>query len=153
MSCRTTGTNRGMTKVGLEKELNYKLGEVIDYEVELPEGFENAELKVNDRIDLPEGLDFDGTTLNGEINAIGLHRIDLIATSGSNKAAIKILIRITPDEAEYDYSLMERLEPSEEQANISYLMRSRIVQMPEARLNTGILTEGSMLYAPEVFSV
>ena len=117
MSCRTTGTNRGMTKVGLEKELNYKLGEVIDYEVELPEGFENAELKVNDRIDLPEGLDFDGTTLNGEINAIGLHRIDLIATSGSNKAAIKILIRITPDEAEYDYSLMERLEPSEEQAN------------------------------------
>ena len=109
MSCRTTGTNRGMTKVGLEKELTYKLGEDIAYDIELPEGFEGAELKINDRIELPEGLEFVNDQLVGKIDVIGLHRIDLIATNGSNKSAIKLLIRIVPDEAEYSEDVMERM--------------------------------------------
>ena len=110
MSVRTTGTYRGMTQVGLEKELNYKLGEDINYDVELPSGFEGAELKINNRIELPAGLSFANGKLTGKINAIGLHRIDLIATNGSNKSAIKLLIRVTPNEADYKDDVMERLD-------------------------------------------
>ena len=110
MSVRTTGTYRGMTQVGLEKELNYKLGEDINYDVELPSGFDGAELKVNTRIELPDGLSFSNGKLSGKINAIGLHRIDLIATKGNSKSAIKLLIRVAPDEAEYKDDVMERLD-------------------------------------------
>ena len=64
--------------------------------------------KLKDRIVLPEGLKFENNKLTGSLAHVGLYRIDLVATSGSNKAGIKVLINIVPDEADLSEEIMDK---------------------------------------------
>ena len=104
MAVHSSGMFKGLTIAGDAVELTYKIDEGISYDVEV-EGA--TEFKLNDRIELPEGLEFDNGSLSGKISHVGLYRIDVIATVGSSKKAVKLLINIVPDEAEYDENIME----------------------------------------------
>ena len=89
------------------KEYTFKPGEDIDIDVELPNSEAADSMRINQRCDLPEGLVFNDGNLSGKIAHVGLYRIDVIANVGSTRKAVKLVINIVPDEAEYDENLME----------------------------------------------
>ena len=107
MASQCEGFRRGITKVaeGDEKVINATLGE-FSYQVEKTGA---TEFKVNDRVTLPEGFTFENGVLAGEFKHVGLYRVDIIATVGSSKAGIKLLINVVPNESEYNESLMTRV--------------------------------------------
>ena len=74
--------NRGLTSVAQDVELNVKVNEDIDYDVNV-EGA--TEYKANLRVDtvLPEGLEFENGNLSGKLAHVGLYRVDVIATVGT----------------------------------------------------------------------
>ena len=101
MASQCEGFRRGITKVaeGDEKVLNYLLGEQVNYEVE-KEGF--TEFRLNDRVELPEGFEFENGVLSGKFEHVGLYRVDIIATNDEGeKAGIKLIINVAPKESEY----------------------------------------------------
>ena len=91
-----------------EKEYTYKIGEDIDIDIELPNNEAADSMRINQRVDLPKGLSFAGNNLSGKIEEVGLYRIDVIANVGSTRKAVKVVINIVPDEAEYNEDLMDR---------------------------------------------
>ena len=107
MAVQSSGFARGITKVadGDEKVLEFKLGEDVNYQVEKSGA---TAYKLNYRVDLPEGISFENGVLSGKFNHVGLYRIDVIATTGSGSAGIKLLINVVPEESEYDENLMIR---------------------------------------------
>ena len=106
MAVHSAGFENKMVKVDLADviELNYKQGEEFSYTVE-----KEGDLKLNDRIVLPEGVEFENGVLSGKIANVGLYRVDIIAINGSSKAAVELVINIAPDEAEYNEDLMEKI--------------------------------------------
>ena len=112
MASQCEGFRRGITKVadGDEIHLEAKLGEEFSYEVKKANA---TGFRVNDRCDLPEGFTFNNGVLSGTFNHVGLYRVDVIA-DGSTKAGIKLIIEVSPDEAEYDETIMTRwVKPKE----------------------------------------
>ena len=112
MASQCEGFRRGITKVadGDEIHLEAKLGEGFSYEVKKANA---TGFRVNDRCDLPEGFTFNKGVLSGTFNHVGLYRVDVIA-DGSTKAGIKLIIEVSPDEAEYDETIMTRwVKPKE----------------------------------------
>ena len=109
MSVHCTGQYRGLTKIELEDEPEFEVNKDFTYQIEI----ENSELgahnfRVNDRIEMPEGLELseDGV-LSGKVAHVGLYRIDVIFEDANNgKHAVQLLLRIVPNEAEYDEDLM-----------------------------------------------
>ena len=106
MAAQCTGMGRGLTGVDSEVEINAKVNEDINYNVDVAGA---TEYKANLRVDtvLPEGLEFEDGALTGKLAHVGLYRVDVIATVGSSKKAVKIVINVVPDEAEYNEDLME----------------------------------------------
>ena len=106
MAAQCTGMNRGLTSVAQEVEINAKVGEDINYNVEVSGA---TAYKANLRVDtaLPEGLEFDNGALTGKLDHVGLYRVDVIATVGNSKQAVKLIINVTPNDSEYDEDLME----------------------------------------------
>ena len=106
MASQCEGFRRGITKVadGDEIHLQYKLGEQVNYQVTKANA---TGFRVNDRCDLPEGFTFENGVLAGQFNHVGLYRVDIIA-DGSKKAGIKLVIEVSPEEEEYDETIMER---------------------------------------------
>ena len=106
MAVNSSGVDRNMLKVEDSNvhELNYKAGEDIQYDIDV----QADSYKLNNRIELPEGLTFENGSLTGKFANIGLYRIDVIATSGSNKIPVRLVINVTPNESEYNEDLMER---------------------------------------------
>ena len=113
MSVRATQTwgNRDnkyqMVEVADEIQLNYKPGQQFSYKIanpnvgdeEEPVEFETAEYKLNDRIVLPEGVEFDDQSgeLFGAIEHVGLYRVDIILTNANGqKVAVKLVINVAP---------------------------------------------------------
>ena len=108
MSVHCTGQYRGLTQVIDTVELEYKLGEDINYQVKLPEGDYFADAyRLNNRIELPEGLTFEDGVLSGKVDHVGLYRIDVICSGGQKEYAIQLLLRVSPDSAEYDEDYMK----------------------------------------------
>ena len=107
MASQCEGFRRGITKVAEEdsKVIEAGLGE-FSYVVEKQGA---TEIKLNDRVELPEGFTFANNTISGEFKHVGLYRIDLIATVGSDKAGIKLIINVAPEESEYDETIMTRV--------------------------------------------
>jgi hypothetical protein len=108
MAVQSEGFSRGITKVaeGDERIIDVKLGEDINYSIDKSGA---TAYKLNYRVDLPEGLEFDENgNLSGSLDHVGLYRLDVIATVGSSKAGIKLLINVSPEESEYDENLMIR---------------------------------------------
>ena len=103
MAVHSSGMYKGLTLAGDAVELTYNVGESINYDVEVSGA---TGYRLNDRIDLPEGLEFDNGNLSGKIDHVGLYRIDVIA-DGSTKKAVKLLINVVPAESEYQEGLME----------------------------------------------
>ena len=112
MSVRATatwGSSRNqydMVVVASEKELNFKPGQEFSYQIVNPtiededgeSEFSTASYKLNDRVVLPEGVEFDAENgvLSGSIEHLGLYRIDLILTDNNNqKVAVKLVINIS----------------------------------------------------------
>ena len=87
------------------KELSFTVGEAMSYNVSLSGA---SEYRLNQRIVLPDGVTFSNGTLAGTFENVGLYRVDVIATVGSKRSAIKLLINIVPNESDYDESLMEK---------------------------------------------
>ena len=83
-----------------------KVNEDINYDVSVDGA---TAYKANLRVDtaLPEGLEFDDGNLSGKLAHVGLYRVDVIATVGNAKKAVKIVINVTPDDNEYSDDLME----------------------------------------------
>ena len=107
MAAQCTGMNRGLTPVDSEMEVTVKVNEDIDLDVEVDGA---SEYKANLRVDtvLPEGLEFNEFgNLTGKLAHVGLYRVDVIATVGNAKKAVKVVINVIPDEAEYNEDLME----------------------------------------------
>ena len=110
MSIRCTAgnpNNSNFTLVNNEQEFEFKVGEDIDIDAELKDGASADSYRINQRCELPEGLTFNDGNISGKINHVGLYRIDVIAESGNTRQAIKIVIRVVPDEAEFDENLMD----------------------------------------------
>jgi len=110
MSIRCTQGNSNdsnFTLVNNEQEFEFKVGEDIDIDAELQDGASADSYRINQRCELPEGLTFNDGNISGKINHVGLYRIDVIAESGNTRQAIKIVIRVVPDEAEFDENLMD----------------------------------------------
>ena len=109
MAVQSTGFNgQGITKVadGDEKVIEAELGE-FSYTVEKQGA---TQYRLNQRVELPEGFTFsENGVLSGEFKHVGLYRVDIIATVGSNKAGIKLLINVSPAESEYDETIMTRV--------------------------------------------
>ena len=101
MAVNSAGMFKGLTSVADTREFTYKVGE----EFSIDTTIDNAtEYKVNARIDLPEGVEFDESgVLSGKINHVGLYRIDIIGGS----QALQLVINVVPEDAEYDENLME----------------------------------------------
>ena len=93
------------------KEYTFKPGEDIDIDVELPGGDSADSMRINQRCDLPEGLTFNDGNLSGKLEHVGLYRIDVIANVGSTRKAVKLVINIVPDEAEYSEDIMGDDDP------------------------------------------
>jgi hypothetical protein len=106
MAAQCTGMNRGLTPVIDEIQIDAKVNEDINYDVEVDGA---TEYKANLRVDtvLPEGLEFKDGNLSGKLAHVGLYRVDVIATTASGKKAVKLVINVAPDEAEYNEDLME----------------------------------------------
>ena len=106
MAAQCTGMNRGLTPVVDEIQIDAKVNEDINYDVEVDGA---TEYKANLRVDtvLPEGLEFKDGNLSGKLAHVGLYRVDVIATTASGKKAVKLVINVAPDEAEYNEDLME----------------------------------------------
>ena len=101
MAVHSSGFAKGLTPVTYATDFTFKVGEQFSEDVSFGSA---SSFKLNDRVDLPEGVEFDENgTLSGKIDHVGLYRIDIIG----NKEARKIVINIVPDEAEYDENLME----------------------------------------------
>ena len=116
MSIRCTAgnpSNSNFTLVNNSQEFEFKAGEDIDIDAELAEGTEAETFRLNQRCDLPKGLTFDNGNISGKIQEVGLYRIDVIAESGNNRYAIKIVINIVPDETEFNEGLMDTSYPYE----------------------------------------
>ena len=107
MAAQCTGMNRGLTGVDKEVQINAKVNENIDYDVEVDGA---TEYKANLRVDtaLPEGLEFSDGKLSGKLAHVGLYRVDVIAVTSSGKKAVKLVINVVPDEAEYNEDLMQQ---------------------------------------------
>ena len=110
MSIRCTGgnsNNSNFTLVNNTMEYEYKVGEQINLDVELADGEQADSMRLNQRVDLPKGLTFDNGTLSGKIDEVGLYRIDIIANVGSARKAIKVVLNVVPDDAEFKDDLMD----------------------------------------------
>ena len=109
MAVQSTGFNgQGITKVaeGDEKVIEAELGE-FSYTV-AKQGA--TQYRLNQRVELPEGFTFnENGVLSGEFKHVGLYRVDIIATVGSSKAGIKLIINVSPAESEYDETIMTRV--------------------------------------------
>ena len=108
MASQCEGFRPGLTKVDADdsKVIEAGLGE-FSYTVEKTGA---TTIKLNDRVDLPEGIAYDENShvLSGEFKHVGLYRVDLVATVGDSKAGIKLVINVSPDESEYDETIMTR---------------------------------------------
>ena len=104
MAVHSSGMFSGLTIADDPVELTYNIDQDINYDVEVAGA---TEYKLNDRIELPEGLEFDNGNLSGKISNVGLYRIDIIATVGNTKKAVKLMINVVPAESEYQEGLME----------------------------------------------
>ena len=104
MAVHSSGMFSGLTIADDPVNLTYNIDQEINYDVEVSGA---TEYKLNDRIELPEGLEFEDGNLSGKISHVGLYRIDIIATVGSTKKAVKLMINVVPDEAEYQEGLMK----------------------------------------------
>ena len=97
MSIRCTGQARGLTQVVKTNELEFKVGDDVNYEVEVPSEYAGYTLRLNQRVDLPKGITFENGVLSGKFENVGLFYIDLIAEDGTNKVAVKLIVRAVPD--------------------------------------------------------
>ena len=104
MAINCTGMARGITKVSAQHDLTYKVGEDVDFDVEVDGA---SSYRLNQRVDLPDGIEFENGNLSGKFEKVGLYRIDIIAEGGS-KSAVKLLINVVPNESEYDENLMDK---------------------------------------------
>ena len=104
MAVHCCGFDKNILKVEASDvvELSYKQNEEFSYTVQ-----KDGVLKLNDRIVLPEGIEFENSVLSGKFANVGLYRIDIIAT-GQSKSAVRLIINVVPDEAEYNENLMEK---------------------------------------------
>ena len=107
MAVQSSGFDSTMIKVadGDERIINATLGEQFSYSINKSGA---TAYKLNYRVDLPEGIEFNNGVLSGEFKHVGLYRVDVIATVGSNKAGIELVINVAPDESEYDETVMTR---------------------------------------------
>ena len=108
MASQCEGFRRGITKVaeGDARVIDVKLNEQVSYAIDKSGA---TEYKINDRVDLPEGFTFENGTLSGQFKHVGLYRVDVIATVGSSKAGIKLIFNVSPEESEYDETIMTRV--------------------------------------------
>ena len=98
MSSRCTGTSRGITKVALEGGELYMEVEARTDAVDFAPTIEGAEsYKLNQRVELPKGLEFKDGKLTGTIENEGVYHIDFIGLGADGKAvgAYKLIITAT----------------------------------------------------------
>ena len=105
MGVHSTGQFRGMTKVDATVEKEWKINEDFSFdinEVQLSDDANAEEVKINDRIDLPKGIEFKDGVLSGKFEEVGLYRIDFIVTTDfGDKVAVKLIVNAVPDDGEY----------------------------------------------------
>ena len=106
MSVHCTGQYRGLTQVVKEDSPEIEVGKDFTYEVKV-DGSTLSNFRINDRIELPKGVTFNNGVLSGQFANTGLYRIDVIANNGTKDVAIKLLIYVVPNEAEYSEDIME----------------------------------------------
>ena len=98
MSSRCTATSRGITKVALEGGELYMEVEARTDAVDFAPTIEGAEsYKLNQRVELPKGLEFKDGKLTGTIENEGVYHIDFIGLGADGKAvgAYKLIITAT----------------------------------------------------------
>ena len=103
MAVHSSGFSRGITKFAKIDELAVTKGEAVSYTADITGA---TSYKINDRIDLPEGLTFENGVLSGSIATIGTYTIDIVS-EGSSKSALRLIISVTPSEAEYSDEIMD----------------------------------------------
>ena len=97
MSSRCTGTNRGITKVALEGGESYAYVEA-NKAYEFAPSIEGAEqYRLNQRVDLPKGLEFKDGKLTGKPELEGVYHIDFIGEDADGKAVggYKLILTVT----------------------------------------------------------
>ena len=110
MGVHSTGQFRGLTKVDAEKVIDVEIGEDFEFDVaidvELSDDAYPQEVKLNDRIDLPKGIEFKDGVLSGAFEEVGLYRFDLIVTTdlgdedNPDIVAVKLVVNAVPSEDE-----------------------------------------------------
>ena len=97
MASRCTATSRGITKVALEGGEAYEYVEA-NKNYEFTPVIENAvNYRLNQRVDLPEGLKFENGKLSGKAALEGVYHIDFIGEDADGKAvgAYKLILTVT----------------------------------------------------------
>ena len=102
MGVHSTGQYRGLTQVVDEQNYEYVAGKKFSITVDVEDRV-LSDFKLNNRIELPEGVTFNDGVLSGKFKNAGLYRIDVIATDSSGEqeqtVAIKLVIQVTPGDA------------------------------------------------------
>ena len=115
MGVHSTGQFRGLTKVDSDESasqvLNQEIGQDFAFDVAndvtLSDDAEAVEVKLNDRIDLPKGIEFKDGVLSGKFEEVGLYRFDFIVTTdlgdedNPDLVAVKLVVNALPNEEEY----------------------------------------------------
>ena len=109
MSANCTGQNRGLTKVVKINNVTKNANEDFNLEIEMPTNYSAyTNFRLNQRCELPEGVQLENGALKGKLQHLGLYRIDIIATNGNNqKVAVQYIIDIVPQESELADDVME----------------------------------------------
>ena len=114
MGVHSTGQFRGMTKVDADESASQVLEQEIDQDfafdvtndVTLSDDALAVEVKLNDRIELPEGITFEDGVLSGQFKEVGLYRFDFIVTTdlgdedNPDLVAVKLVVNAVPSEDE-----------------------------------------------------
>ncbi len=97
MGIHSTGQHRGLTQVVDEQNYEFVAGKKFKIDVEV-EDRDLSEFKLNDRVVLPEGVEFNDGVLSGTFKNPGLYRVDVIATDSSGEkeqtVAVKLVIQV-----------------------------------------------------------
>ena len=102
MGVHSTGQYRGLTQVVDEQNYEFVAGKKFSINVEV-EDRDLSEFKLNNRIELPEGVKFEDGVLSGSFKNAGLYRIDVIAKDSSGETeknvAVKLVIQVVAGDA------------------------------------------------------
>ncbi len=105
MFANCTKQAQGVTMAVADEVIDVKVGKSFSVNVEdyLPDNYLDYEMEyeLNYRVELPNGVSFDGTTLSGKFKNIGLYRIDVIGkyedAAGKQQAiAFKFAFNVEP---------------------------------------------------------